>query len=354
MNSDTYCVILAGGVGNRFWPLSSKEHPKQFSDVFHTGKSFLRQTYERANRLFDREHIFVMTGYEYEEIARNQLPELPGGNLLLEPLRRNTAACVAYSASKIHAINPEAILVTIPSDHYITREEAYLKDLETGIRFVREQGKLLTVGIVPTRPETQYGYIQSRSSKGADKIRPVKTFTEKPDMALAAKFIESGDFFWNAGIFIWQARDILAELKKHLYDLYLLFETAPQLNTPGEQEFINSIYGQCPHLSIDFGIMEKSSNVYVLKGEFGWSDVGTWHTFHLLREKDGENNSVNSSNVLLKESRNCIVHLPQNKQAVIQGVEDLIIVEHGEYLMICHRKDEEQVKHFENQLRHLS
>ena len=353
MNSDTFCVILAGGVGNRFWPLSSKERPKQFSDILQTGKSFLRQTYERVNRLFDNEHIFVITGCEYEEITRNELPELPSGNLLLEPLRRNTAACIAYAASKIKIIDPEAVMVTVPSDHYITREEVYLKDLETGVRFVKEQGKLLTVGIAPTRPETQYGYIQVRPAEEESKVCPVKTFTEKPDIDLAVKFIESGDFLWNAGIFIWRIRDILAEMKKYLYDLYHLFETDSRLNTPEEQEFVNSIYGQCPNLSIDFGIMEKSSNVHVLKGEFGWSDVGTWHTFHLLREKDDRDNSVNSPRILLKECKNCIVYLPENKKVIIQGVKDLIVAEQGEYLMICHRKDEEQIKHFEKQLRLL-
>lgn len=352
MNSESYCVIMAGGIGNRFWPVSNQACPKQFSDILHVGKSFLRQTYERVNRLFDHDHIFIVTGAEYENITREQIPEIPVCNILKEPLRRNTATCITYAASRIKCFCPEATMVVVPSDHFITNDEAYLQDIQAGIDFVRQQGGLLTVGITPSRAETQYGYIQVKSPNASEKISPVKTFTEKPDMELAVKFFESGDFLWNAGIFIWQLTDILQEIRKHIYDLYALFENASALNTPEEQGFINNIYGECPNLSIDFGILEKSSNVYVLKGSFGWSDVGTWHAFHALRPKDENNNSANSAKVLFRNSHNCIVNVPNRKKVIVHGADDLIIAESKNYLMICHIKDEDHIKHFEKQLKY--
>ena len=257
---------MAGGIGNRFWPVSNPSCPKQFSDILHLGKSFIRQTYERIHRIFDNDHIFIVTGAEYENITHEQIPELPLKNILKEPLRRNTATCITYAAFKIRKIDPEATMVVIPSDHFITNDEAYLNDLQSGIDFVGQSGGLLTIGIEPSRAETQYGYIQIKNQDKNERISAVKTFTEKPDMDLAIKFYESGEFLWNAGIFIWKVADILEEIKKHIYDLYALFEKIPAFNTPQEQEYINNIYGECPNLSIDVGIMEKSNHVYVLKG----------------------------------------------------------------------------------------
>lgn len=352
MNTESYCVIMAGGIGNRFWPLSNHTCPKQFSDILHVGKSFLRQTYERVSRYFDPEHIFIITGKEYEGITRAQLPEVSPAQILKEPFRRNTATCIAYAAFKIRAISPEATMVVIPSDHFITNDEAYLHDLTEGIRFVGRNGGLLTVGITPSRAETQYGYIQVKSIPESEKICPVKTFTEKPDIDLAVKFFESGDFLWNAGIFIWQINDILLEIRKHLYDLFMLFENSTAIHTDREQAFVDSIYGECPNLSIDFGILEKSSRVYVLKGSFGWSDVGTWHAFHALCDKDENNNSASSGKVLFRNSHNCIVNVPGRKKVIVHGADDLIIAENRNYLMICHIKDEDHIKHFEKQLKY--
>ena len=352
MNPESYCVIMAGGIGKRFWPVSNQACPKQFSDILGVGKSFIRQTYERVNRLFDHEHIFIVTGKEYEAITRKQIPEIPVGNILKEPLRRNTATCITYAASTIKSIKPEATMVVLPSHHFITNDEAYLNDLRDGIEFARTHGGLLTVGITPSRAETQYGYIQTKPLMKSEKISAVKTFTEKPDLELAAKFFESGDFLWNAGIFIWQVQDILREVRKHIYDLYILFENTTALNTPEEQNFIDNIYGKCPNLSIDFGIMEKSSKVYVLKGSFGWSDVGTWHAFHALKTKDEDNNSTNSTHVLFRDSHNCIVNVPSRKKVIVHGANNLIIAENKNYLMICHIKDEDHIKHFEKQLKY--
>lgn len=351
MNPNSYCVILAGGIGNRFWPVSNQHCPKQFSDILHTGKSFIRQTYERISQIFPNDHIFVITGEEYGKITRKEIPEIPESNILKEPYVRNTATCIAYATYKIKGINPEAYIVTIPSDHFITNDQAYLNNIKEGIRFTEENGGLLTVGIAPTRAETEYGYIQVKTKDNSQKIVAVKTFTEKPNTELAKMFYDSDEFLWNAGIFIWQANDIISEFKTHMYDLHALFNSDSKLNTPAEATFVKNVYGQCHNISIDVGIMEKSSNVFVLKGDFGWSDMGTWHAFHALCGKDDQNNVTNSSKVIFQDSANCIVNVPPRKSVIVQGVDDLIIAEKDNYLMICHRKDENKIKRFEKQFR---
>lgn len=351
MNPNSYCVIMAGGIGNRFWPVSNRRCPKQFSDILHTGKSFIRQTYERIAQIFPNHHIFIVTGEEYGEITKKQIPEIPDENILKEPYVRNTATCVAYAAYKINGLSPDALMVTIPSDHFICNDAAYLQDLKDGMEFVEKKGGLLTIGITPTRPETEYGYIQVKSKDNTKKISAVKTFTEKPNAELAKMFYDSDEFFWNAGIFIWCVKDILGEFKSHMFDLHALFNTDSKLNTPGEPNFIKSVYGQCHNVSIDVGIMEKSQKVYVLKGNFGWSDVGTWHAFHALCDKDEFNNVSNSDKVVLNDAHNCIVNVPPRKNVIVQGVDDLIVAEKDNFLMICHRKDEDKIKRFEKSFR---
>lgn len=351
MNPNSYCVIMAGGIGNRFWPVSNRRCPKQFSDILHTGKSFIRQTYERIAQIFPNHHIFIVTGEEYEEITKKQIPEIPDENILKEPYVRNTATCIAYAAYKINGLSPDALMVTLPSDHFICNDAAYLQDLKDGMEFVEKKGGLLTIGITPTRAETEYGYIQVKSKDNTKKISAVKTFTEKPNAELAKMFYDSDEFLWNAGIFIWCVKDILGEFKSHMFDLHALFNTDSKLNTPGEPNFIKSVYGQCHNVSIDVGIMEKSQKVYVLKGNFGWSDVGTWHAFHALCEKDEYNNVSNSDKVVLNDAHNCIVNVPPRKNVIVQGVDDLIVAEKDNYLMICHRKDEDKIKRFEKAFR---
>lgn len=351
MNQNSYCVIMAGGIGNRFWPVSNQHCPKQFSDILHTGKSFIRQTYERIAQIFPNNHIFIITGEEYSDITRKQIPEIPEDNILKEPLVRNTATCIAYAAYKIRQISPDAYMITIPSDHFITNDTAYLNNLQEGINFVERKGGLLTIGITPARAETEYGYIQVKSDNNTKKICSVKTFTEKPNAELAQMFYDSDEFLWNAGIFIWKIQDIIQEFKTHMYDLHALFDTGCKLNTSAESAFVKKVYDQCHNVSIDVGIMEKSQHVYVLKGDFGWSDVGTWHVFHELCSKDEHNNVSNSSKVILQDSNNCIVNVPPRKSVIVQGVDDLIIAEKDNYLMICHRKDEGKIKRFEKQFR---
>lgn len=352
MNANSYCVIMAGGIGNRFWPVSNRRCPKQFSDILHCGKSFIRQTYERISLIFPNHHIFIITGEEYGDITKKQIPEIPDENILREPYVRNTATCIAYAAYKIRGIDPNAYMITLPSDHFISNDDAYLQDIRNGLSFVEQKGGLLTIGITPTRAETEYGYIQMKSKDIRKQIVEVKTFTEKPNAELAKMFFDSDEFLWNAGIFIWSIGDIIQEFKTHMYDLHALFNTDCRLNTPGEASYIKSVYGQCHNVSIDVGILEKSQHVNVLKGQFGWSDVGTWHAFHALCDKDGHNNVINSEKVVLNDANDCIVNVPPRKNVIVQGVDNLIIAEKDNYLMICHRKDEDKIKRFEKFFRH--
>lgn len=351
MNINSYCVIMAGGIGNSFWPVSNRRRPKQFSDILGSGKSFIRQTYERATQFFPKHQIFIITGKEYAEITQKQIPEISSKNILLEPHPKNTATCIAYAAYKIHGLDPTASMVTVPSDHFISNDIAYLQDLRDGMEFVENNGGLLAIGITPTRVETEYGYIQVKSKDDTKKTLKVKTFTEKPNAELAKVFYDSNEFLWNTGIFIGRVEDIIHEFSTHMSDLHSLFTTNSQLNTLHEDDFIKNVYGECYNVSIDIGIMEKSSNVYVLQGSFGWSDVGTWNAFHALCEKDEQNNVYNSDKVILNDAHNCVVNVPPRKNVIIQGIDDIIIAERDNYLMICHRKDENKIKQFEKSFR---
>lgn len=352
MNNNAYCVIMAGGLGKRFWPISSKNQPKQFCDIMNTGKSFLQQTYERARHNFDIQNIFVVTGSAYEGITREQLPEIPPENILKEPFGKNTAPCIAYASYKIAGINPEAVMVVVPSDHFIYNDDVYHENIRQGIDFAEHYGGLLTIGIKPTRPETGYGYIQVKKNKVSDTVSKVKTFTEKPDLELAKVFLDSGDFLWNAGIFIWKTKDIIDEFKTYLEDIWFLFEHEYKTaENPDSPENIERIYSQCNSISIDFGIMERSSKVYVIRGEFGWSDVGTWHTFQELSEKDECDNVTNNQQTLFLDSNKCIVNVPANRKVVVEGIQNCIIAEKDDVLMICNRDYEENIRHFEDMLK---
>ncbi|MDR1415377.1 MAG: mannose-1-phosphate guanylyltransferase [Odoribacteraceae bacterium] len=354
MNTNAYCVIMAGGLGKRFWPISNKQQPKQFCDIMNTGKSFLRQTFERAVTLFPPDRVLVVTGSAYEQITRQQLPELPPENILKEPFGRNTAPCIAYAAFKIAALDPDAAMVVVPSDHFIYNDDAYRDNIRQGIAFVRRSGGLLTIGIAPTRPETGYGYIQVKPGRPADGVFRVKTFTEKPDEELAKTFFSSGEFLWNAGIFIWQTRDILQEFKTHLEDIYHLFDTCYRTAAlPDDPANIEFIYSRCRGISIDFGIMEHAAKVYVIKGGFGWSDVGTWHAFHEVNAKDERGNVSHNSGVLFLDSSGCIVDLPRERRVIIEGIDNCIIAERDNTLMVCHRDYEENIRHFEERLKQL-
>ena len=350
-----YCVIMAGGIGSRFWPLSRKAKPKQFLDILGTGRTLLQQTFDRFANIIPVENFIVVTSVNYKNLVLNQLPELNPDQVLLEPLRRNTAPCVAYAAHKIKTINPDAKLIVTPSDHLIVKEEEFIRQIRKGIEFIAENDALLTLGIKPSRPETGYGYIQVKNKvefNGLDNLYKVKTFTEKPNLEMAGIFVKTGEFFWNSGIFIWSLKTILQAFQTHLTDISTLFESGIKLyNTEDEVHFINKIYSECQGISIDYGIMEKAKNVYVLTSDFGWSDLGTWGSLYENKEKDEDGNLISGDNVLIYDTKNCIIDISDEKVAVLHGLDGYIVAESNDTLMICRREDEQQIKQFVTDVR---
>lgn len=335
---------MAGGVGSRFWPFSTNRQPKQFLDFLGMGRSLLRLTFERLDGIIPNENIFVVTNKCYKDQILKQLPELSENQVLLEPLRRNTAPCIAYATYKIYKKNPMAKLLVLPSDHLITNEKEYTKVIKTGLDFVSNEDVLLTLGMKPTRPETGYGYIQMEP--GTTNLRKVKTFTEKPDLEMAKIFVSMGDFVWNSGMFLWRAEVIIKEFEKYLPELADKFDSGnAYYNTDDEQAFIDRIYPLCQNVSIDYGIMEKSTNVYVLQADFGWSDLGTWNSLYDISSKDDSQNVLNG-NTLLYNSKNNIVVLPPEELAVIDGLDGYLVARNNNVLLICKREEEAKIRQF--------
>ncbi len=343
---------MAGGVGTRFWPMSRTFRPKQFIDILGTGETLIQQTVKRFRKIIPIENIYIVTNKMYRDLVFEQVPELSDHQVLSEPSRRNTAPCIAYAAYKIFSLNPEANLVVAPSDHVIIQEENFQKIILDALEATLSNNWLLTLGIHPSRPDTGYGYIQFNESVTYDKderVKKVKTFTEKPAIEMAKSFLQSGDFLWNSGIFIWKARTIITAMEEHLPEVSQLFKAgAGKYNTPEEIGFIQEAYTVCKSISIDYGVMEKASNVYVLASDFGWSDLGTWGSLYDIRTKDTDGNTVVGKNVMLYDSKNCIVHMPKEKLAVIQGLDDYIVVEDEFILLICRKTDEQQIRQFVN------
>jgi len=341
---------MAGGIGSRFWPLSRVVKPKQFLDILGVGRTFLQQTFDRFSTIIPKENFLVVTSVKYKDIVLEQLPELKEEQVLLEPLRRNTAPCLAYAAYKIKTKNPDANLVVAPSDHIILKEEEFVLQIKNGLQFVKDNDVLLTLGIKPNRPETGYGYIQVKKRAKFNELTnlyKVKTFTEKPDEQMAKVFVESGEFFWNSGIFIWSLPTLLKAFDAHLKNVSSIFEKGMKLyNTSNEVHFIKKTYSECPAISIDYGIMEKAKNVYVLTADFGWSDLGTWGSLYENREKDTDGNVISGDNILTYNTKNCIVDISDQKVAVLQGLDGYIIAESNDTLMICKKEDEHQIKQF--------
>lgn len=340
---------MAGGIGSRFWPMSRASHPKQFLDILGTGETLIQQTYQRHLKICPKENIYVVTNYNYKDLVLKQLPELTPAQILLEPARRNTAPCIAYAMHKIAAVNPQAIAIVAPSDHLILKQDEYLQVAQSAIYQCGQSDCLVTIGIKPTRPDTGYGYIQfDAHAKGFEgNVKKVKTFTEKPDLDLAVKFLDSGDFYWNSGIFIWSANSILTAFEMHLPEVNALFkEGAQNYNTPSEDEFITHLYRVCPNISIDYGIMEKAKNVFVVLSDFGWSDLGTWGSLYTHLKKDKNENAVVGKRVMMYDSKNCIVNMPDNMRVVLQGLEGYIVVESDNYLLVCKKQDEQKIKQF--------
>jgi len=352
MNKNNYVAIMAGGIGSRFWPKSRTAYPKQFLDILGTGQSLIQATFERYSKVVPTENIYVVTSEDYVEIVAEQLSSLPPENIVAEPFRKNTAPCIAYISFKIHEKNPDAVMIAAPADNHIPDEENFNSVMLKALDFVTHINALITIGIKPTYPNTGYGYIQHETVEAAPGIYKVKTFTEKPNIDLAKVFLKSGDFLWNSGIFTWKCKTIINAFEQHLPEIYELFYTDKEkFNTNQETKFIQTIYSQCPSISIDFGIMEKANNVFVIPSSFSWSDLGTWNSAHANMEKDYFDNAVVGDNVMVFETHNSVIQAPDKKLILVQGLEDYIIVDTNDVLLICKKEKEQEIKDYVSEIK---
>ncbi|MCL2561074.1 MAG: sugar phosphate nucleotidyltransferase [Rikenellaceae bacterium] len=353
MKNKTYCVIMAGGIGSRFWPISRASRPKQFLDILDTGKTFLRATYERFLPIVPTENFLVVTNAVYRDLVLEQIPELLPEQVLCEPVGRNTAPCAAYAAYRINAADAGAKMIVTPADHLILDEEDFCGIITKGLDYIADSDKMMTIGIKPSSPNTGYGYIQLEDDNVCPGgITRVKTFTEKPDLALAEAFVASGEFLWNSGIFIWSVETFMRALAEHLPEMYGLFNAVtPYYGSPQESELIRQIYSECRSVSVDIGIMEKARNVYVCCGDFGWSDIGTWGSLYDHSPKDAAGN-VAPPDALLSNTEGCIVKVPQGRTVVVEGLNDYMVVDSGDVLMICPRSREQDIKRFVEELKY--
>ena len=345
---------MAGGIGSRFWPMSRTSYPKQFHDILGTGNTLIQQTFERFLHLCPKENIYIVTNAQYRELVKEQLDGISYDQILCEPSRRNTAPCVAYANEKIRAKNPNARMIVAPSDHLVLKEQAFIDTMETALNQAQTTGNLVTLGIKPSRPDTGYGYIQLTDADHAvsDDVRKVKTFTEKPNLDLAKEFIKSGDFYWNSGIFIWTLESISEAYRQHLPEVNELFEEgAAELNSDKEEEKIAEIYSVCESVSLDYGIMEKANNVDVVLSDFGWSDLGTWGSLFTHVKKDTDHNAIVGKNVMLYDSKDNMINVPENKLVVVQGLEDYILVDTDDVLLLCPKEEEQRIKQFVNDIK---
>jgi mannose-1-phosphate guanylyltransferase len=346
-NNHHYVAIMAGGIGSRFWPMSRTDYPKQFLDILNTGKTLIQSTFDRFARFIPEENIFVVTSEGYRDLVKQQLTRIRPENILCEPSRKNTAPCVAYISYKLLQSDPEANMICAPADHLILDEAAFEQTCLSALEFTSNIKSLVTLGIKPTNPNTGYGYIQFEQLSVSNNVYKVKTFTEKPDRDLARTFVASGDFLWNAGIFVWQAKHIVAAFEKHLPEIHDVFDAEKeQFNTNEESAAIERIYPQCVNISIDYGIMEKADNVFVIPSSFGWSDLGTWASAYENLEKDYLENAVAGNHVIVFDASRNMVHAGPNKLLVLQGLEDYIIVDTTDVLLICKKDKEQEIKEY--------
>ena len=340
--SNRYCVIMAGGIGSRFWPASRRHLPKQFLDILGTGTSFIRHTFERFAPLIPAEHFLVVTNAAYRQLVLEQLPELQPEQVLCEPVGRNTAPCIAYAAFRLGALQPESTMVVAPSDHFIFDEEEFRRNISSCMEFAETRDTLVTIGIRPSRPDTGYGYIQTAA---AGEIAPVASFREKPDLKTAMSYLAAGNYLWNAGIFIWSTRSILAALERHLPELYGLFaERAAAFASPDERQAVEEIYARCSSISIDYGVLERADNVFVRGSGFGWNDVGTWGSLYELSAKDDDGN-VTPPFSKLYDTSGCLVKTASaEKVVVVDSLHDYIVVDTPDALLLCPRSREQHIK----------
>ena len=345
---------MAGGVGSRFWPISTKETPKQFLDILSVGETLIQQTFRRLQKICFTENIFIVTNKDYTALCISQLSQLDEKNILCEPVMRNTAPCIAYAAYKIFNLDKNAKLIIAPSDHLILNEDEFVSTVNNVFDLINKKDCLYTLGITPSRPDTGYGYIQYSDEVllESKSVKKVKTFTEKPNLELALQFIDSGDFLWNAGIFMFSANAIVRSFKKYLSDLNDIFSKGDDyFNTAKEAEFIEKVFPTCKNISIDYGIFEKSNNVYVYPCDFGWSDLGTWGSLYSFLEKDDNQNTIQGDNVNLYGSSSNIIRVERDKQIIIQGLNNFIVVDTKNTLLICKKDDEQKIKEFVNDIK---
>ncbi len=347
MNKNNYVAIMAGGIGSRFWPVSRLDYPKQFLDLLNLGRTLIQATYDRFAQYIPNENIYIVTSFQYKEIVAKQLPHLRPENILCEPSRKNTAPCIAYVSYKLHELNPKSNLICAPADHLILDDTSFRKVTLEALEFTEKNNALITLGIKPLSPNTGYGYIQHEQYAVNDNIYKVKTFTEKPDIELAKQFIISGDFLWNAGIFVWRTENIIKAFEKYLPEIHEVFDGAKSaLVTSEEKAAIELIYPLCVNISIDYGILEKADNVYVIPSAFGWSDLGTWGSAYENLEKDYMENAVAGNNVILFDSTKNVVHSHNNKLILLQGLDDFIVVDTDDVLLICKKEKEQHIKEY--------
>ncbi len=346
---ERYCVIMAGGIGSRFWPLSKNNYPKQFLDVLGTGKSFIRATFERFLPLVPASNFLVVTNAAYKHLVLEQLPELGDDQVLCEPMRRNTAPCIAYATWHILSRCAEASVAVTPADHLVTNEREFQRVIGQGLDFVEgNRQALMTIGIKPSRPETGYGYIEvDRLQEG---IVPVKNFKEKPDLETAKRFLADGRYFWNSGIFLWSTDAIMAAFRRYLPDMAALFdEGCSAFGTPGEQAFIDRQFERCENISIDYGVMERSDSRFTVAADFGWSDIGTWGSLYTHAAHDEAGNAVGGHAVVI-DSRNSVVNIEPGYEAIVQGLDHCLVALRDHSLLVCRLDDEQQIKHWVERL----
>lgn len=346
--SNNHLVIMAGGVGSRFWPMSTPEKPKQFIDVLGTGRTLLQLTADRFTGICPPENVWVVTAEKYRDIVKEQLPEVSDDHILLEPCMRNTAPCIAYVSWKIKKRYPEANLVVSASDHIVTDVEEFVRVIRKGLEFTESEDRILTLGMKPTRPETGYGYIKmEREALGEGEIRKVEGFKEKPDRMTAEKYLQEGGYTWNSGIFLWSVSTVEKAFRSYQPKMSALFDSLEDyFYTEKEREIIGQKFPDCEKISVDYAIMEHAQNIYVFPADFGWSDLGTWGSLYELSGKDKEGNAIIGERVKMVECRDCIVHLSGEHQIVLQGLEGYIVAEQNGVILICRKEEEQRIKEF--------
>ena len=344
MNKNYYAILMAGGVGSRFWPVSTTDFPKQFHDMLGSGDTLIQKTFSRLSKLIPIENILILTNERYNDLVLEQLPMVKQEQVLLEPAMRNTAPCILYASLKIQKQNPDAVMVVAPSDHWIEDEDEFSRNLQQCFDFCQKENALMTLGIQPTFPNTGFGYIEFDKSD-ANPIKKVNQFREKPDYETAKSFLEAGNFLWNGGIFIWSVKSITEAFEKFQPQMNGLFQQgSDSYNTANEKQFIDQNYSNAENVSIDYAIMEKAKNVYVLPATFDWNDLGTWGSLHEKLDKDDNNNTVVNATVILENASNNIIRSEAKKLVVIDGLDDYIIVDNENVLMIYPKSKEQDIK----------